>query len=113
MATLARDAILAATDTKTESVDVPEWGGSVVVRSMTAGARDKFDSLVSATKGVGYSGVRLWVVLQCCVNDVGELLFKPEDEAALRLKSSVVIERIFDVALRLSGITGAENLEKN
>lgn len=113
MATLTRDSVLAASDGKCEVVDTPEWGGSVAVRSMTAGERDKFDSLVSSTKGIGFSGVRVWTVLTCCVDDSGVKLFKPEDEAALRLKSAAVVERLFDAALRVSGIVDAEKLEKN
>lgn len=113
MAVLARDHVLAAADANTETVAVPEWGGSVVVRSMTAGDRDKFDAMVASTKNVGYSGVRVWTVLACCVDDSGNKLFRTEDEPALRLKSAAVIERIFEAALRVSGITGSEQLEKN
>ncbi len=32
---LSRERLLAADDTLTETVDVPEWGGSVVLRSLT------------------------------------------------------------------------------
>ena len=40
MTLLSKSAILCANDLQTEDVDVPEWGGTVRVRSFTGRERD-------------------------------------------------------------------------
>ena len=46
MALLSKADILGCNDIPTELVEVPEWGGSVKVRGMTAGERDRFDDMI-------------------------------------------------------------------
>ncbi len=54
---LSRDQILGASDLPTETVDVPEWGGQVIVRSMTGAERDRFElSLYSGNGRVNGAG---------------------------------------------------------
>ena len=43
---LSRDDILKAEDLTTEEVDVPEWGGTVLVRGLTGRERDEFEASV-------------------------------------------------------------------
>ena len=40
---LSKDAILAAKDTDVHEVDVPEWGGSILLRSMTGAQRNNYE----------------------------------------------------------------------
>ena len=44
---LNREQILAANDVKTRIVDVPEWGGSVIVRGLTSLERDRAIASIS------------------------------------------------------------------
>jgi len=44
MALLSKHDIMTVDDLKVEEVSVPEWGGSVLVRTLTARERDEFES---------------------------------------------------------------------
>lgn len=99
--------IFAAQDLRTETVDVPEWGGSIAVRTMTAkeaedfGETPKKDSL-------------LRLVELCTVGPEGERLFTHEDLARLAEKSWVVILRVHLKAAELNGLTpDAQAIIKN
>jgi hypothetical protein len=111
---LTREAILAARDIATEVVDVPEWGGSVMVRGLTGRARDSIEARFTDAKGkldLGKSGdFRAAYVSLAIVDEHGALLFGEGDVAALGEKSSVAIQRIFDAAIRLSAVR-AEDID--
>ena len=47
--TLTKDQILEANDLQSESVTVPEWGGDVLVRTMTGADRDAFEASMITT----------------------------------------------------------------
>lgn len=106
---LSKAAILAAQDLSTEVVEVPEWGGSVMVRAMTGRQRDVFESVIYKVKGkdvqLNIANVRAELVSRTVVDEGGTLLFSPEDVAALGDKSAAALDRIYAVAQRLSGIT--------
>jgi hypothetical protein len=55
MKSLTKDEILEAADLSTKAVDVPEWGGSVNVRTMTGADRDAFENTLVE---VGKDGAR-------------------------------------------------------
>jgi len=116
---LTRDAILAATDLPSETVDVPEWGGSVLVRGLTGAQRDQFEASVLVGKGrnrdVNLRNLRAKLVALSIVGEDGTALFAEADLEALGQKSAVAIERVFDAARKLSGMTAGdvEELTKN
>ncbi len=109
---LSREAILSTEDIITEDVDVPEWGGKVRVKSMTGLERDAFDA--SLTTGVGKDlkintdNMRARLVAATCVDDLGALVFTPEDVAALGQHSGAALGRVSLVAQKLNGLTGAD-----
>ena len=116
---LTRDAILAVQDITTETVDVPEWGGAVLVRGMTGRERDAFESSIvqqPAANGrrqaparqqsqTNMENLRAKLASYCIVDEKGDRLFSTEDVAALGGKNAGALSRVFDVAMRLSGIT--------
>jgi hypothetical protein len=116
---LDRKAILAAVDIQTETVEVPEWRGSVMVRGLTGAGRDAWQE--SMLQGSGRSQkVRLAeatvrLVQLSVIDGTGNLLFKPEDIPALNKKSAAALNRIYEVAARLSGLTpeDVEEMAKN
>ena len=112
MSYLSRDAILTANDIKTEDVDVPEWGGKVRVRAMTAIQRDNFE--LQHLKGT-LKNFRALIASRCIVNEENENIFTEADIGRLSQKSSLPLSKIFEVAIRLSGITekDVQNLEEN
>jgi hypothetical protein len=116
---LSRAAILAASDLPRETVSVPEWGGDVLVQGLTAKERDDFEISLSVGKGKdrqdNFRNLRARLVARAVVDESGARLFGDADIAALGSKSASVLQRLFEVAQRLSGFTSADvdELTKN
>lgn len=115
---LSRDDILKANDLKTEGVEVPEWGGKVFVRSITAAEHQTFSESLNPSgaekqEDMSLSNVKAKLVVFTAVDADGNLLFKPEDAEALGAKSAKAVDRVYVVASRLNGIEGAEETIKN
>lgn len=98
---LDRNAILRASDIPRERVDVSEWGGDVLVRGLTGTERDAFEQRCNETS---YANVRATLLVFSLVDEGGRRLFSIEDVNALGAKSAAPLDRLFDVARRLSGI---------
>ena len=116
---LTRDQILSADDTsKRVTVPVPEWadGGEVLVGIMEGHQRDKFEVEYSkAREGKSPHGIRGWLAAATLIDESGKRLFTPADIAALSRKSSIPLDRIWEAATKLNGLTQAdvEALQKN
>ena len=115
---LTKAEILGADDLKHEDVPVPEWGGSVRVRTMTGSERDQFEAYcVSAGKqGVGgLDNVRATVLSLVLVDEQGNRLFSKRDVDALGRKSVAALDRVFAVAQRINRLSDRdiEELEEN
>jgi len=105
---LTRKAILEVSDLQIVSVDVPEWGGAVYVRGLRGRERDQYEeSLLDErrAKGVSYDNARAKLLVRCIVDEHGERLFRDDDADALGAKSAVVLDRLFAIASRLSGLS--------
>jgi len=119
MSLLTRDAILAAPDLLTEEVPVPEWGGTVLVRGLTGTERDAFEEEMITGKGknrdVNLANFRARLIVKSVVDKGGKRLFTQADMVALGGKSAAAIQRVFQVAMRLSGMSeeDVEELTKN
>lgn len=107
-ALLSKEAILAAQDVVTELVEVPEWGGSVRVRGLTGAERDAFEGETIQRNGrdvkTNTRNLRARLVVLSVVDDAGVRLFAFHDIEALGEKSARALDRIFAVAMRLSGL---------
>lgn len=116
---LTRDEILEVQDIKSEVVEVPEWGGSVKVQGMTGTERDDFEGALLKGKGknvtVNMQNIRAKLVAHSIVNGNGDKMFNDGDVRALGSKSAAALDRVFEVASELSGISQAdvEELAKN
>lgn len=95
-----------------QAVNVPEWGGEVVVRAMTAGERDRFEVLISDGKRADF---RASLAVFAVCDDAGVRLFNEADIAKLTLQPASALDRIAEAALALSRFTQAdvEAMEKN
>ena len=108
-----------ADDIQTERVDVPEWGGSVLVRGLTGTERDEFEAGIvgekKSEKRFNYRNFRARLVVLAMVDEEGNQLFGPADVRQLGERSALALDRVFDVAQRLSGISedDVEELTKN
>ena len=115
--TLNREQILKAKDSKTETVEVPEWGGTVEVKSMSGSERDAYEqSLIDVeTRKPSLANIRAKLGAMTLVDDDGKLLFSEKDVRALGKKSAAALDRICDVAQSLNGLSNEdmEELAKN
>jgi hypothetical protein len=107
---LTKDQILESNDLKNIEVEVPEWGGSVLVRTMTGADRAAFEeSMVDVqpdgTRKANVSNLRLKLVALTVVDDAGNRMFGIDDIERLGLKSSAAIERVFEAAQRINGMS--------
>jgi len=114
---LTKEQILKANDLPTETVPVPEWGGSVNVRTMTGREKDVLTSrYISAKEGDRPSvpfGVNL--AATCICDEKGNRLFTDAEIEVLGGKSAAALDRVNEVAGRLNRLTKEERerLEKN
>lgn len=114
MALLSKAQILAADDLPFEDVEVPAWGGTVRVRTMTAGERDQFEFSLQGAKNAA-ENFRARLLAATIVDASGSLMFSEADIAALSKKSAVAADKLVAVAMRLSAVSAKDqkDLEKN
>lgn len=113
---LTREQILNADDLTKQEVAIPEWGGSVFVRSMTAAERDAYESSLLDKKGnVNYKDARASLVVVSCCDESGKALFSKTDIKLLSAKNAAAVDRLFSVAQKINGMTveDMEELTKN
>ena len=119
METLNKESILAANDSRIETVDVPEWGGVVRVKTMTGTERDAFDQMVlegrGSDKAANIRNFRSKICVCCICDGDGNRLFANGDVDIVGKKSSIVLDRISESASKLNalGRKDIEELEKN
>lgn len=119
MTLLSKTAILTANDLQTEDVEVPEWGGAVRVRSFTGRERDAFESSMVRGDGrdrrVDLTNMRARLVGLTVIDESGQRLFTDEEVDLLGAKSGAALDRVFAIAQKLNGLSGAdvEELSKN
>lgn len=100
---LSKDAIFqAGSSIPTERVEVPEWGGHVFVRAMTAAQVDEFGAMAQA-KGTKKNLTAL-LVAWTIVNEQGQRVFDDHDAEKLGGFPYTVLDRLAKVALSLSGL---------
>ncbi len=99
---LSRDQILQSDDLPRKEVLVPEWGGSVFVRTMSGSERDRFEAAHLRNPEKNFRA-RLAVLTVC--DDKGSPLFNDADIETLGAKSSSALTRIFEAASKLNRLS--------
>ena len=91
MTVLGRDAILGA-PLKSRTIDIPEWGGSVRIKEMTAIEREAFEEAIISTNGtnpaLNKGNIRGWMASFSLVDEDGNRLFSSADDVAALGKTS-------------------------
>lgn len=110
MSDTLRQRILQAQDAKSVTVEVPEWSCSLQIRSLTN--RGRIDWEVACSKKrkgkVTMDPYRMksqLVIMTCYDAATGEQVFTDVDLDALCDKSAAVVDRLFEAAASLCGIT--------
>lgn len=111
---LTRDQILAAQDIPAPvPVDVPEWGGTVFVRVMSGTERDAWEAASLKIQGTGkktsavpnLENARARLCALCLCDEHGKRLFSNNDVAELGKKNARALDRVYDKASQINGIT--------
>lgn len=106
---LSREQILGAEDLGTTDVEVPEWGGTVRVRGLSGAERDAFEASMVEIRGnsrkVRLENIRARLVALATVDENGERLFSDKDVEELGKKSGVALDRVWEAARNLSGLS--------
>ncbi|QDH92118.1 tail assembly chaperone [Streptomyces phage Dubu] len=111
---LTADQILNADDLQREPVQVPEWGGTVLVQGMTGTERDRFeaammtDNMSGISKDKALDNYRARLAAACIVDESGKRLFQGSAVKRLGEKNAQALTRVVEVASRLSGLTDSD-----
>lgn len=108
--------ILDAEDRKFKDLDVPEWGGTVRISTLSGKARDRFEgSILNKQGGVNHQNIRAKLCAACLVDEDGKLMFTENEIERLGEKSCTALDKVFAEAQKLNGIGQAEidELAKN
>ncbi|MFD8471881.1 hypothetical protein ACFV2E_07455 [Streptomyces globisporus] len=110
MALLSKDQIAAADDRRWEDVDVPEWGGSVRLLGLSGTERNAYQaSLVvlgpnGSVQKMNLADQTAKLLAKSLVDENFDRLFTDKDVKSLGAKNGAVLQRLFEVAQRLSGL---------
>jgi hypothetical protein len=119
MASLTRADILGAVDRKLVSVAVPEWGGDVYIRQLTARERAEYEDAAAQIKDASgpLAGMRRCAMFLAAVlcDENGAALFGVGDAEEIMSRNFDVVQRLFRRAGRHNVITQADidDLGKN
>jgi hypothetical protein len=104
--TSLRDKIFTADDITKELVEVPEWGVTIEIRSMTAAQRATLTEGVSSVDKVDVSNMYAKTVIATVFDpETGLPVFTDKDREAILSKNGAVIERLATKALGSSGLS--------
>lgn len=111
---LTRDQIMAfrSKDRETVVVEVPEWGGAVTLRELSARERDAFEASTVDGHGkkmrINIENLRARLVAACAIDEQGQALFYPSDVELLGDLSASAVDRLFSAARELNGMTESD-----
>lgn len=110
MALLSKAQILAADDLVTEDLDVPEWGGTVRLCTLTGEQRDEFESSQVEINKKGQpkqnmANLRARLVALVVVDENGNPAFSKYDIPDLGRKSAKALDRVFEKASDMNGFS--------
>lgn len=109
MALLTREQILAADDSTIETVSVPEWGGEVGVKTLTGFEKDLWESGRQTKDGnFNLENIRASLVAVAACDSNGQRLFSLNDVVDLGKKSARALDRVFQAAKKLNGVSDEE-----
>ena len=105
---LSKEQIVAATDVKTIDIAIPEWGGTVRVKNLTALEREQFIRDTQEKK-LDLSRTKIAWVARCLVDEQGRPIFSEGEVELLGAKSAKALDRVVDAIESINALT-AESL---
>ena len=114
---LTKEMILSASDIRTKEVEVPEWGGSVLIRQLTRSEQDDLmkrqlgstrirqdRSRTQDISGMSLYGHDAFICLMGLCAEDGSRLFSEKDLPGLEKKNGEVVGRLAKEILSFSGM---------
>lgn len=115
MSLLSKADIFGRDDRRYETVDVPEWGGSVRLRSLTGAERDDWEGSLVHQVGrkthTDLRNMRAKLVQLSAVDENGLPLFDKADVMKLGNMNAAALDRLFETCQRLSGLSDEDVAE--
>lgn len=110
---LTAEEILGFNDRPIQRVDVPEWGGRhVYIRTIGGDERDRYEQsffdLDSGKRKGDMAGIRSRLVAICACDAEGNALFTAGQILALGKKNAAALDRLYEVARKLNGLSDAD-----
>lgn len=109
---LTRDQILSANDRPVKEIDVPEWGGAVLIRPLGGDERDEYETSMISMSGssleVRMKNARARLVSIGCVDEQGNRLFSAKDVELLAKKSAAALDRVYTEIRAVSGLSDGD-----
>ncbi len=107
-----RDQIISSDDLTFEDHEIPEWGNAKVrVCGLSGTERDAYESKMVSVRDKGadfdlhLANFRAKLLVKCLFDpETGERIFGDNEVNVLGAKSGVVLDRLHDIAHRLSGM---------
>lgn len=110
-----RDSILQAKDLPVFPVEVPEWGITVFLKTLTGAERLQLEKDLSKDQKTDGPAMCRIVCATLC-DEAGKLLFNyPQDIEVLNTKSVKALHRLFDEAMKINALSkqDVDELAKN
>lgn len=104
---LTREQILGADDRKTDTVNVPEWDGSVKVQSLTLGQRQEIRRRATVDDEVDDEKFDVFTFMEGVVQPQFEL----DDFEALKKRNGQAMQRVMNRIMQLAGWTAEASKE--
>lgn len=102
---LNKNTILSAVDLARETVNVPEWGGDIVLQEMTALDREKLRGELDIDGDkVSTDNLAGRVLVRCIVDDAGVRIFNDDDAEILGNKGQKPLRRLFEKAMAMNAM---------
>lgn len=101
-----------ATTIPRERLELPELGGFVFVKGMTGGERDEFEKSCRDPKGRLRGNTRARLAVRTVVNEDGSRVFTDDDIQTVGRIRVDVLQKVFNLAQKLSGISDADVEER-
>lgn len=98
---------------KVEKIELPEMGGEVYIKELTAGEREALEKQMQSQ--TDKNAVRATVFVHSVCNADGELMFDVEDIEAIKQLPSRPVIKVFNRSNEINGITPeqVDTAEKN
>ena len=109
----AKEFFAAAAEIPRAEVELPEIGGSVTVRGMTASERDAFEQKLLRPDGTAdLTNSRAILVSVCALDAAGNRLFSDADVERIGCMRAVVVEKMARKIRQLSGLEEEDGEKK-